>query len=191
MLRLFIALPIPEQAKHKLGVIIEECRQHGGSVKWVKPENMHLTVRFLGDCNESIVPALKQLLDQAATDSKTAAAVIDHLGGFPNLRQPRVIWAGIGTDTTELEKMAHQVEMMVRDLRFPEEKKKFNPHLTLGRVRNPPTGLAPLLDYLQNIQMEPIESSLSELVLFKSTLTPRGPIYERLHEAKLGVERFG
>jgi len=190
MLRLFIALPVPGATRRELAEIIEELKKHGGSVKWVKPENMHLTVRFLGDTDERMVPALKKLLDTAARGHQASDTVIDYLGGFPNLRRPRVIWAGLGNNLMPLEKMAEQLELAVRKLQFLEEKKKFNPHLTLGRVRNP-KGLTPLLDHIQTARLEPIECSLSELVLFKSTLTPQGPIYDRLHQVMLGEERFG
>lgn len=190
MLRLFIALPVPETTKRRLAIIIEKLRQHGGSVKWVQPKNMHLTVRFLGDTDERLVPDLKEILDTTASGHQASDTIIDRLGGFPNLRRPRVIWAGLGKNLKPLEKVAEQIELAVRKLQFPEERKKFNPHLTLGRVRDG-KNIQPLLDYLQGEKIEPIPCLLDKIVLFKSTLTPQGPIYDRLHQVTLGDERFG
>ncbi len=190
MMRLFIALPLGLQVERYLSSIIDELRPHGGSVKWVAPQNVHLTVRFLGDTEEHRVPKIKQLLDKVASEHPTVATTIDCLGAFPNLRRPRVVWAGIHDNVDHLEKLARQVELGVRKLRFEKETKGFKPHLTLARIRKP-QGLEQLIAHLESFALEPQLLTLDRLVLFKSTLTPKGPIYDRLHEALLGQERFG
>jgi len=190
MMRLFIALPLGWEVEDYLGSVIDELRPHGGSVKWVAPHNIHLTVRFLGDTEEDRVPKIQQLLDTVASEHASVPTAIESLGAFPNLRRPRVIWAGISDNIEQLEKMSRQVELGVRKLRFEKEAKGFKPHLTLGRVRKP-QGLDKLTAYLQTVQVEPMPLTLDRLVLFKSTLTPQGPIYDRVHEAMLGRERFG
>lgn len=190
MMRLFIALPLGQEVERYLNSVIDELKPHGGSVKWVAPQNVHLTVRFLGDTEEQRVPKIKQLLDKVASEHPTVATTIDCLGAFPNLRRPRVIWAGIHDNVDSLEKLARQVELGVRKLRFEKETKGFKPHLTLARIRKP-QGLEQLIAHLESFVLEPQVLTLDRLVLFKSTLTPKGPIYDRLHEAMLGQERFG
>ncbi len=190
MIRLFIALPLGQEVERYLSSIIDELKPHGGSVKWVAPQNVHLTVRFLGDTEEQRVPKIKQLLDKVASEYPTVATTIDRLGAFPNLRRPRVIWAGIHDNVDRLEKLARQVELGVRKLRFEKETKGFKPHLTLARIRKP-QGLEQLIAHLESFVLEPQVLTLDRLVLFKSTLTPKGPIYNRLYEAVLGQERFG
>ena len=175
MMRLFIAMPLGAEVEQKLGEIINECRQHGGSVKWVKPENIHLTIRFLGDTDEGILDKLKQLLDAVATEFSPVETTIDRLGAFPNLQRPRVIWTSVSSETETLAKLAGQVELRVRKLRFEAEKKPFKAHLTLGRIRIP-QGLVNLLAFLEEYALEPIPVRFDRLVLFKSTLTPQGPI---------------
>ncbi len=190
-MRLFIALPLPEPIKDTLDRITNELKARGGKVRWVAAKNLHLTVRFLGETEVAKIPKLKKLIDETAAKFPAAETSIDRLGGFPNLNRPRVIWAGLAENEAveSLVKMARQIELAVRQLRFEADKKGFKPHLTLGRVKDP-RDLGPLPDYLKSYRFEPMPLTLDQLVLFQSTLTPQGPIYERLHEAKLGEERM-
>jgi 2'-5' RNA ligase len=192
MMRLFIALPLPGNVEGKLGEISKLLKHQGGKVRWVPPENIHMTVRFLGDTDEATVPKLTQLIDRVAAEFGPAEVTINRLGGFPNLRRPRVIWAGLAEseDVERLGKMARQIELAVRQLRFEKDSKGFKPHLTLGRVKDP-RDLRALTSYMEEYRFEPISIHIDRLVLFKSTLTPQGAVYERLHEAVLGEERLG
>ncbi len=190
MLRLFIATPLGQQVEQHLASIIDDLRPRSDSVKWVKARNIHLTLRFLGDTDDRLVPGISSLLNNVVAQVGTIQSQIDCLGGFPDLRRPRVIWAGINGGVEELSKLAQQIELGVRELGFETESKEFKAHLTLGRVRDV-NKLGTLAEYLTSYRMKPNVLSFDRVVLFKSTLTPQGPIYERLHEAKLGVERFG
>ena len=184
MMRLFIAFPLAEEVEERLGGIIDDLKSRGGRIKWVEPKNIHLTARFLGDTQESLVGKLSELLDSVAAEYQAVSTTINGLGAFPNLSRPRVIWAGLGENTESLAKIAGDVEMGVRRLRFKKEPKRFKPHLTLGRVKDP-SGLQELIAYIESYTVEEIPVLFDRLVLFKSTLTPQGPIYERLHEAML------
>lgn len=189
-LRLFIALPLPSEVEQKLGQIIEELRPQGGNVKWAKPGNIHLTVKFLGDTDQKLVPKISEGVDGVAARSSAVSAVIDTVGGFPNLKRPRVIWAGASEGIEAAGKIAREVDLAMRQLRFEKEKRPFKAHLTLGRVRQG-RSVDELTGVLQRYKFEPIPLLLDRLTLFKSTLTPTGPIYDILHEAPLGQERFG
>jgi len=190
MLRLFIALPLPAEVEQRLGQLIEEFRPRGSNVKWAKPGNIHLTVKFLGDTDEKLVPRISQEIDSVATRFSAIPVVIDALGGFPNLKRPRVIWVGSSLGIDNAAKIARQIDLAMRQLSFEKEKRPFKAHLTLGRVRQgrPIDNLAA---QLSSYKLEPITFTLDQLTLFKSTLTPAGPIYDRLHESMLGQERFG
>jgi len=188
-MRLFIALPLEPPVRDYLGRVIEQLRRSRASVKWVNPKNMHLTVRFLGETPEATVPKLTRLMDEIAPQFSGVDVAVDKLGAFPNLRKPRVVWAGLSGDIEPLEKMARQIELAVRKLRFEPEKKGFKPHLTLGRLRDP-RNCGDLPEVIERFSIEPTMLRLDRIVLFKSTLTPQGPIYDKLHETLLG-ERFG
>lgn len=184
-MRLFIALPLPKPVEEELGRIITLLEQRGGRVKWVAPNNIHLTVRFLGDTEEHLVDDLSALIDTMAVKFGPVQSVIDQLGAFPNLRRPRVIWAGLRENIEPLAKLSVQVELAVRELRFKKEPRQFKAHLTLGRVKDP-SCLGDLTSYIQDFTFQEIPVTFDRLTLFRSTLTPQGPIYDRLHEAKLG-----
>lgn len=189
MIRLFIALPLGPQVETCLEKVISLLKQEGGAVKWVDPRNIHLTVRFLGDTEESRVPALRELLDTVAGRYSSIDTTIDRLGAFPNLRRPRVFWAGLRNNLDDLENLAIEVEQGVRRIGFEPEQKRFRAHLTLGRVKRN-KGLDSLLTFIESLDFVETPLILDRLVLFKSTLTPRGPIYDRLHVAMLGKPRF-
>jgi 2'-5' RNA ligase len=184
-MRLFIAMPLPKPVEDELGRIIFLLKQKGGSVKWVAPKNIHVTVRFLGDTEENLVGSINERIDTIARDYSAVATTLHGLGAFPNPNRPRVIWAGLDRNIDTLAEIASKMEVAMRGLGFAPEERGFKPHVTLGRVREN-AGLAGLTAYLKSYQMNPLDFTLDRLLLFRSTLTPKGPIYDRLHEALLG-----
>lgn len=190
MIRLFIAWPLSHEVEQELGRISFLLKQKGGRVSWVAPTNIHLTARFLGDTDEKLVPEIGALMDKVAATSGPVECTLDRLGAFPDLKRPRVIWVGLGPNTEPLAIMSDTLEHGVRELGFAPETKRFRPHLTLGRVKDA-DHLEALLMAIQQFRVTPMSFDFDRLVLFKSTLTPSGSIYERLHEAMLGSpERF-
>lgn len=185
-MRLFIATPLTAEVERYLGKVINDLRPHGPGVKWVESKNIHVTLRFLGETDEALVPKLKALVSEVAAAHVPAVTELDRLGGFPNLNRPRVLWVGLAGGIEELSKMARQLELAARQLRFEPESKGFKAHLTLGRVRSDDK-LGGLRPHIEGYPLEKMSMTLNRIVLFKSTLTPRGPIYDRLHEAKLGA----
>ena len=190
MIRLFIAWPLPHPIEQELGRIGFLLKQKGGRVSWVKPDNIHLTARFLGDTDENLVPQISSLIDQVAGTSGPIECSLDRLGAFPDLKRPRVVWVGLGGNVESLQNQAEMLEQGVRKLGFEKETKRFRPHLTLARVRDPHQ-LDALMMAVQQFRVTPMSFSFDRLILFKSTLSPSGSIYERLHEAMLSpTERY-
>jgi len=188
-MRLFIALPLPGRVEDYLGEIIFDLKQHRGKVKWVAHTNIHLTAKFLGDTDESLVESIREAITAVANGFQPINCTIDKIGGFPNLRRPRVIWAGLTGEIDRLAEISSAMEEKAATLGFAKENKKFKPHLTLGRVKDD-RSLGQLVPFIESYEVTPIEVLFDRLVLFKSTLTPAGPIYERLHEASI-ADRFG
>ena len=190
MLRLFIALPLEAEVERALGRVVEDLRHQGGRISWVAPENIHLTIKFLGETEESMLPDIKNQLDSFVKSYRPVLSSVAHLGAFPNLQRPRVIWAGIEQEHETLVQMADEMDLRMNKLGWEPEGKKFRAHFTLGRVRAP-KGLDALTDYIRQYQFTAVPFTFDRVVLFKSTLTPQGAIYNRLHEAMLGQETFG
>lgn len=186
MMRLFIALPLETGVEEQLGNTISLMKQKGGSVKWVAPQNIHLTVKFLGDTEESLVDRIKEQIDTAASDYEPVRSRIDRVGAFPNLRRPRVIWAGLAEGIEALAQIAADIDGRMHSLGWEKETRRFKPHLTLGRVRDS-RDLENLAAFIKDYEMAELPFTFDRLVLFKSTLMPRGPIYDRLYETVLGA----
>ncbi len=152
----------------------------GADLKTVKPQNIHLTIRFLGDISPAIVDAIHEEMKQISFTPFTVE--LRGLGAFPKLNYPRVVWAGIRKGADELEGVFGQLEPRLRGLGFKPDSKGFSPHLTIARVR---TGrnkiqLVKLIQELADYEFGVVKAEC--LRLKKSDLTPRGPIYSTLRE---------
>jgi 2'-5' RNA ligase len=186
--RLFIALDPPDAVRRRLSAVAAELRRAAGraaeDVRWVAPENVHLTLQFLGAVPEERVAAVEAALREAATEARPLALEVKGAGGFPNARRPRVVWAGLAGDVAPLAALAAAVGRRLAPLGFPPEERPFAAHLTLGRARDGrgAPGLAGALASAALIDAAPWRAT--ELVLFESHLSPRGPRYE-------AVARFG
>ncbi len=184
MIRLFIATPISSEVEKELARIISVLKNAGGPVKWVEPSNIHLTLKFLGDTDEKLIPQLKKIIDDIATTYKTVPTTLNTLGAFPNLSRPRVYWIDLRGGDAELGKIAAALDNAIHELGFEKENRPFRSHLTLGRVKFP-KNLQRQNEAVKNIRVIPVHQVFDRIILFKSTLTPRGSIYENLHEAKI------
>ncbi|MFQ5608270.1 MAG: RNA 2',3'-cyclic phosphodiesterase [Candidatus Zixiibacteriota bacterium] len=190
-LRLFVAFELPELLRRRLAEAIERLRRYDQrAVKWVDPENMHLTLKFLGETAPEKLGAIKASLGaQLGGNSVVSGAfkmTSQTLGAFPNLKRPRVFWADCaGGDFGRLAEFAERIDETLSGLGFEKETRAFKAHLTLGRVRRPkpashPADLTELINQLKAYKYEPIDFEFNRLVLFQSELTREGPIYTEL-----------
>lgn len=189
MIRLFIALDLPKEVKTYLSQIIEDMKSKGANIKWVTADNIHLTMKFLGNTEPSKVDLIKNALNNTIKITKPIETNLSILGGFPNLNKPRVIWIDIEKNRELIIRTAKDIETSLTDVGFETENKKFTPHLTLGRVKDL-QNFEILDSYLQNLQLKPFDFIFESLSLIKSTLTQQGPIYKKLHTIQF-TERFG
>ncbi|MEZ5360535.1 MAG: RNA 2',3'-cyclic phosphodiesterase [Candidatus Zixiibacteriota bacterium] len=183
MLRLFIALHFPDGIKRQLGDIIEQARRKADGIKWVEPHNMHLTLKFLGDTPKNMVSPIIGGIESAIAGASACRITVDGFGGFPNLRKPRVIWAGMN-GAGPIVKMAGAINSELAGIGIEKDSKRFSPHITLGRVKQP-GNYGALADFLQDLNFSSEPLILDSLALVQSTLTPSGPIYENVHKCKL------
>jgi RNA 2',3'-cyclic 3'-phosphodiesterase len=182
MIRTFIAFELPEEVKSSLGEIISGLRSKSGGVKWVQPQGLHVTLKFLGDIEESLVPRLSRELDAIAREFLPLTVSFTRLGAFPDLKRPRVLWAGLGGDTRAMSDIAGRVDKLCTSFGLEPEKRPFRAHITIGRLKIPT-----MVDLAQEVRESPF--TIESIVLYKSELTPSGARYSVLHRSVLGQEK--
>ncbi len=183
-MRLFIAVELDEAIRARLGAAQERLRAAQCSVKWVKPELMHLTLRFLGEVEEPRVPQIEEAMASAAAGIAPFEVTVAGLGAFPEHGAPRVLWAGI-RDNGSLATLNRRLEEGARRLGFEPEERPFSPHLTIGRVKDP-RGANALRSPLDAAAAREFGScTIAELLLVQSVLSPSGPTYTPLRRRPL------
>ncbi len=181
-LRLFIACELPDEALNALGQVQDDLQRAGAEqVRWVRPEGIHLTLKFLGNVEAALVDDVIASLS-ACIQPFVFRMRPDRLGGFGG-RRLRVVWVGLDGQTQELSELAKTVERALEPLGFPAERRPFAPHLTLARVRDraSATERERLSSLLGSYQLPPLpEISLSRAALIQSILGPGGATYRTI-----------
>ncbi len=182
-MRTFIAIPLSGEIKLRLAETQKQLRKRiSYGISWVDPSLTHITVKFLGEINERSLPDLTETLQKIVSNTKTFKIACGGLGCFPNIRQPRVLWLGVKQDP-QLIDLHNKVESSLSVLGYPNEEKRFSPHLTLGRVKEELTEaeLLVLSDYFKIEKEKPLmDLPVNEVILFKSQLSRTGPIYTQI-----------
>lgn len=188
LLRAFIAIEIPQEIKNRIDSQTAGLRRAiGRSVRWVSVNNIHLTLKFLGEISAANVGALAQAVEIEASRHQSFEIGIAGLGVFPNPRRPRVLWIGVQSPA-ELGVLQHQIEIATSRLGYPGDGKAFSPHLTIGRMREQttPEENQTLRDNLETIQIGHIGRFAADTIhLIRSDLKSDGPAYTRLASAPL------
>ena len=134
-IRSFIALPIPDPVRDVLQGTIKTLDDGiGERIRWVRPEGIHLTLKFMGDIDVTVINKLLSLLPAVANGFTPFELAMGELGGLPNNRRPRVLWAGVKGNLSVLRDLHIAIDNLVGDVGLPREQREFSPHLTLGRV---------------------------------------------------------
>jgi 2'-5' RNA ligase len=175
-MRTFIAVELPENIKKKIGEIQAPLKRTNAFVSWVKPGNIHVTLKFLGEVPEEQIQEVFNATEKALEGAGRFTMSLKGMGGFPNLKRPRVIWVGAGSGGEELSFLAKRIEEEMEKIGFPKEKRSFSPHFTIGRVKSP-KNIEQLATRVESSQFQTEEIEVAEVVVMKSQLTPGGAIY--------------
>jgi len=189
-MRAFIAIELPPAIKKELRLLQDQLKPLAAEVKWVKPENIHLTLKFLGEINEEKIGRIKELLVRVTGDKRRFVLALSSVGAFPKVRWPRVIWVGVEDKDNLASKLAAELEEGTDKLGIPREKRGFSAHITIGRVgsTNACKELSEKIEGLKNWpEGKRLEFGVDKLVLFKSTLAPGGAVYEAVKEANFNI----
>ncbi|MBN1381242.1 MAG: RNA 2',3'-cyclic phosphodiesterase [Deltaproteobacteria bacterium] len=178
--RAFLAVDPPEAVRQGIAAVQNRLKkQLGASVRWVRPEGIHLTLKFFGDIALTDVETISATVREQIRGQGPLMLHVKKIGVFPNERRPRVIWLGIGGDVSLLVALQKKIDKALENFGFPRENRSFSPHLTLGRVKSP-QGLNGLGKLIEESDDSAGEFSAAELILFKSDLRPDGAVYTKL-----------
>lgn len=188
-MRLFIAIELPGNIKDFLSRLENKLKTTGADVKWVSAVNIHLTLKFLGETDAETIEKISVIMEAIAKSKIAFQINLGGMGTFPNTKFPRVIWAGINKGDNEAKEIVKELEEELNKIGVPREVKPFSGHITIGRLRSNKNkeNLVQELNKLNNNteRDNPPAFTVTKFILFKSTLTPQGPIYEALKEANL------
>jgi len=186
-MRLFIAIDLSAQEKKKLHKAAKPLRDSDMPVRWVEPEALHLTLKFLGEVRAERVEGVTEAMTEVAAKAVPCDIKIRGFGAFPTIRRPRVIWAGTEA-TPELRSLKHDLEWELASLGYDRELRAFQPHITLGRAETGSEAgnfrdleeLMSGIKYTGKLQVRRVD-------LMSSRLTPEGAVYETIASAPVGA----
>jgi 2'-5' RNA ligase len=185
-MRLFVALNLEPQERQRLTEAVAPLREGGLPVRWLEPEALHLTLKFVGEVTNERAAEVEDVAQRLAASVPPFTLRLGGIGAFPNLRRPRVVWMGVEAPP-ELLQLQSGLEAALGELGFPREERPYSPHLTLGRARPDAQPselralpeLAGLVDYSGIIDARTVD-------VMRSHLSPKGARYERLAALPLG-----
>lgn len=183
--RLFLAVTIPGDVKESIARWVASVRAPGDGWRWVRPTNLHLTLRFYGETGEQVHEALVESVARLAKTEQPTEIRLEGWGAFPGSSRPRVLWIGLGGDVDTLARLAGRAEEEAVRLGFEPERRPFRPHLTVARAER--RGGRPRLPQDETRgELRPGAVPVDRIVLYRSHLGPGGPAYEEVLEAPLG-----
>jgi 2'-5' RNA ligase len=183
--RLFIAIEISHEIKKEIAELQSKLKQAGVDASWTRPEGIHLTLKFLGEVEETKVPEIMTALSVLSKDRTGFRIEIAGAGAFPNPKNARVVWVGVSGETDKLASLQAAIEDKTAQLGFKRENREFQPHLTLGRIKyisSRETWLKEL-DEIKNVKLSALD--VHTVSLMKSDLKPSGALYTELGKVEL------
>ncbi|HEY8413132.1 MAG TPA: RNA 2',3'-cyclic phosphodiesterase [Pyrinomonadaceae bacterium] len=184
--RIFCAFELPESLRLRLAKHATTVREAvpEAAASWSRPENIHLTVKFFGNVDQAKVPLISAALARAVKEFGPIEIQVGKTGVFPRASRPQVLWIGIEDPSGGLSRLHARVEDECGREGFPKEERAFRPHLTIARIRKPGNA-SRLADTHLRMEFAPVEITLSELVLFRSELSPKGSKYTAISRHRL------
>jgi RNA 2',3'-cyclic 3'-phosphodiesterase len=176
-IRAFVALSLPADIIDHASDLQSALKARGLKLRWVKPRNVHLTLKFLGDIPVAVVSDIGLALQRASRGTPPLSLTVQGMGVFPGIRRAKVLWVGLGGQIEALQFLYSRIEDELADLGFAREKRGFKAHLTLARMKGPvaPRDLLAAVEQVGNYEPRPLRAR--HLILYKSDLRPQGAVY--------------
>jgi len=183
-MRLFIAIELPEEIKQGIARVQEQLRKTGANAGWVRPEGIHLTLKFLGEVSDTKVQEIMTALAVVQGTGKLNLTV-EGAGAFPTVKNPRVLWIGVSGDIEKLAVVHASIEDAMEKVGFEREARKFSPHLTLARVKfpKPRDNWQQKIEGIRDVTIGRFEAG--HVSLMKSELTREGAVYTEIGKVEL------
>jgi len=186
-IRTFIAIDVGDDVRDRAADLARRLQVAGADVKWVDTDNMHLTLKFLGDIPDRETAEVCRAVSEAAQAHSPFNISLRGAGAFPNAARPRTVWMGVERGVAELESFQTGIEKALAKLGYRKEARRFHPHLTLGRVRRGGAAVRDLGRLIRdNEQFDGASASINKVLVFASFLDKTGPTYNVLGRAPLG-----
>jgi 2'-5' RNA ligase len=184
-MRLFIAISLPDSFKEYLAVVQKQILNTGAGIRMVKPDNMHITLKFIGEASPERAEVISEALNTVKHSPFTLRSSPE-IGAFPNRKNPRVIWLGLEEKTrNSMHTLFEEIEKSLERRGIPREKRAFKTHLTLGRVPDKMYWKNSFWRPILDIDIEKREYSVSSFELIQSKLLPAGAVYSTLESYRL------
>lgn len=184
-IRTFIAIQIPESIKNEIFLIQAKLRAAGKGISWTKADNIHLTLKFLGPTDDTLIDSIRDKISASIAGKKPFKIQVNGLGAFPTLKRPRIIWIGANAESDHLREISRNLNENLESLGFESEKRKFTAHLTIGRVKDA-RKISPILERMNDLtNFDAGEFMVEKIELIKSDLHPSGAIYTPLRKIML------
>ncbi len=182
MVRTFVGVELSSSIRERISALQNELRKTLPPMNWVRPESIHLTLKFLGYVESSRIPQIQSVLEPIGRSRKSFSITVQGLGVFPHIKRPRIFWIGVTGKTQPLEELVLEIETALEPLGFPPEEKAYHPHLTLARIKreNSIVGSALLKDKILDHPYPSGTLNIDRFILFQSDLAASGPIYTPL-----------
>jgi len=182
--RTFIAINIPNDVRAAIDEFQEKLQEHRADVKWVRPESIHITLKFLGDVEATRIKEIARSINETVKEVEPFTVTVQGVGTFPNDRRPRVLWVGVKTGANILSDVAGRIDVALSGLGFEKEKRRYSAHLTLGRVRST-RGIEAVVRSMRALEFETKPFDVTEIDVMKSVLQRTGAVYSVLERIKL------
>ncbi|MDP6397072.1 MAG: RNA 2',3'-cyclic phosphodiesterase [Candidatus Marinimicrobia bacterium] len=179
LIRTFIAIDTPETVTQVALSLQSSVKVNPKAVKWVRKENIHITLRYIGPTAPGEVDKINRLLNEIVGQNSDLSLNVSSTGCFPKKERPRILWLGVDGDVAKLKLLVEMINSEMDQLGYPKEEHNYSPHITIGRIRYPQKVTPDVTDFLST-QYEPISWNIPKIILYQSELLPSGAIYSIL-----------
>ena len=184
-IRTFIAFELPPVIISLLQKVQQELKLLKLRARWVRPENIHLTLKFFGDIDPGGIDKIGAAMAEAVIGSSPLKLAVSGIGVFPGIKRPRVIWLGLSGDIQAILALQGRLEEKLADVGFPKEKRSFKAHLTLGRIKQAPSQALVRQVLNEYATLRSDDTTFNQVILYKSDLKPSGAVYSKLKQINL------